>query len=390
MVGIRVRFVCSFFTSFLLFSLAVWPARGSIIISEILQDPSGGVSELNGEWFELYNTGGTNVDINGWLVQDQEGPIGEQFTIMNGGPLLVPPFSFFVLGVNGDTNVNGGVQLDYVYDRANFDLSNTDDSIVLFDTNLVEISRVDYENSQFPDPVGSSMYLIDPSQDPNVAGSWMISTVQVNIDIGNGSPGTTNEMGVWGNVMNSPPVVFSPVDQFVMVSNSLSFNVAASELVDGDMFTLSASNLPSGATFPTMMGNGSVTGTFTWASATPTGTYTVVFYAEDVDGVNTQAVMITVLPPPRIWINELHYDNIGTDVNEGFEIAGPAGTDLSDFGVYIYDGNDGSEDGFIALSGIIPDEGCGYGAVWFDQAPLQNQIEGLAVYDVVNAAVLHT
>jgi hypothetical protein len=30
-----------------------------------------------------------------------------------------------------------------------------------------------------------------------------------------------------------------------------------------------------------------------------------------------------------VFINEIHYDNNGTDVNEGVEIAGPAGTNLT-------------------------------------------------------------
>ena len=34
-------------------------------------------------------------------------------------------------------------------------------------------------------------------------------------------------------------------------------------------------------------------------------------------------------PSPSVFINEVHYDNDGTDTGEAIEIAGPAGTDLS-------------------------------------------------------------
>ena len=39
----------------------------------------------------------------------------------------------------------------------------------------------------------------------------------------------------------------------------------------------------------------------------------------------------------KIWINEIHYDDNGAggDTNEGFEVAGPAGTDLSESAVLI-------------------------------------------------------
>ena len=32
-----------------------------------------------------------------------------------------------------------------------------------------------------------------------------------------------------------------------------------------------------------------------------------------------------------VFINELHYDNAGSDINEGVEIAGPAGTSLENW-----------------------------------------------------------
>ena len=65
------------------------------------------------------------------------------------------------------------------------------------------------------------------------------------------------------------------------------------------------------------------------------------------------------------WINEIHYDNTGTDSDEGFEIAGPAGTDLTGWSVSLYNGSNTSVYDTVNLSGIIPNEGQGYGAIWF-------------------------
>ena len=39
-----------------------------------------------------------------------------------------------------------------------------------------------------------------------------------------------------------------------------------------------------------------------------------------------------------VFINEIHYDNTGADVGEGVEIAGPAGTNLACFRIYLYNG----------------------------------------------------
>jgi len=66
-----------------------------------------------------------------------------------------------------------------------------------------------------------------------------------------------------------------------------------------------------------------------------------------------------------VFINEIHYDNASSDVDEGFEIAGPAGTDLSSYTLTKYNGNNGTSYGEVALSGTIPDLSNGYGVVWF-------------------------
>ena len=67
-----------------------------------------------------------------------------------------------------------------------------------------------------------------------------------------------------------------------------------------------------------------------------------------------------------VYINEIHYDNTDTDVGEFFEVAGPAGTDLSSYTVSLYNGSDdelyGSNDTFN-LTGTIDDEGSGVGAI---------------------------
>ena len=44
----------------------------------------------------------------------------------------------------------------------------------------------------------------------------------------------------------------------------------------------------------------------------------------------------------RFDINEIHYDNVGTDANEAIEVEGPAGTDLSGYKLVLYNGNGGA------------------------------------------------
>ena len=73
-----------------------------------------------------------------------------------------------------------------------------------------------------------------------------------------------------------------------------------------------------------------------------------------------------------VFINEIHYDNTGGDLAEGIEIAGPAGTNLSMYTITAYNGSNGTSYNPTSLSGSIPDEGSGYGAVFFAISGLQN------------------
>jgi hypothetical protein len=63
------------------------------------------------------------------------------------------------------------------------------------------------------------------------------------------------------------------------------------------------------------------------------------------------------------WINEIHYDNVSTDVNEGFEIAGPTGTDLTGYSVELH--SVGVPYGSVPLTGVLSNQQNGYGTKWF-------------------------
>ena len=81
-------------------------------------------------------------------------------------------------------------------------------------------------------------------------------------------------------------------------------------------------------------------------------------------------------------VNEIHYDNAGTDAQEGVEVAGEAGTLLSDHAIAFYNGSGGGEYLTVNLSGVIPSEnGTGFGAVWFPVSGIQNGApDGLVLY----------
>lgn len=82
----------------------------------------------------------------------------------------------------------------------------------------------------------------------------------------------------------------------------------------------------------------------------------------------------------KVFINEIHYDNVGTDTNEGVEIAGPSGTDLSNYTITLYNGNRSKEYNTIKLSGKIPTTTSGFGSIFFSISGIQNGApDGLAL-----------
>ncbi len=82
----------------------------------------------------------------------------------------------------------------------------------------------------------------------------------------------------------TPPVLTIPGNQTVAAGNWINFTVTASPVNTGGTVTLSATGLPTGATFDT------TTGAFSWRpSVGQTGIYTIVFIATDSSSPSTPA-----------------------------------------------------------------------------------------------------
>ena len=76
---------------------------------------------------------------------------------------------------------------------------------------------------------------------------------------------------------------------------------------------------------------------------------------------------------PTLWVNEFHYDNVGTDENEFIEVMGAAGIDLEGYSLALYSGGQTGNYGNIALQGVLEDQsGSGFGTLAFGAVGLQN------------------
>ena len=75
-----------------------------------------------------------------------------------------------------------------------------------------------------------------------------------------------------------------------------------------------------------------------------------------------------------VFINEVHYDNAGADVNEGFEIAAKAGMNLFGWRIILYNGSNGEAYASIAIPSVsaVPNQSNGFGFISFTHSGIQN------------------
>ncbi|HXQ74423.1 MAG TPA: Ig-like domain-containing protein, partial [Pyrinomonadaceae bacterium] len=112
--------------------------------------------------------------------------------------------------------------------------------------------------------------------------------------------------------------------------------------------------------------------------------------------VASRRYVATMAPAPipgsssTVFINEVHYDNTGTDAGEFIEIAGPAGTNLTGWRIELYNGAGGARYDNDPLTGTIPSQQGGYGTVSLSYPVngIQNgNPDGIALIDPANTVV---
>ena len=161
-----------------------------LAITEIMQNPSA-VNDSDGEWFEIFNSGDIELDLNGWTIKDAD---TDNHTISSS--LIINPGEYKVLSINSNSSTNGGLTVDYQY--SDVTLANGADELVLINTNDTVFDSVVYDGGPdaggtFPDPTGASMALQSPELDNNVSSNWTESTLQFG-DGDYGTPGMPNYM----------------------------------------------------------------------------------------------------------------------------------------------------------------------------------------------------
>ena len=154
-------------------------AFSGISITEIMPDPSM-VSDSYGEWFEIFNSNDTSININGWIIKD----LDDDYHIIGseGLEVIIEPGEYVVMARNDNQSLNGGISVGYQY--SNFTLSSNDE-IILTNSSGAILDEVHYTDSWAYDN-GVSMEIHDIELDNGIYENWFSSIAQY----GNGDYGT--------------------------------------------------------------------------------------------------------------------------------------------------------------------------------------------------------
>lgn len=110
-----------------------------LVITEYLANPVG-VSDADGEYFEIFNTTATTINLAGVIVRDDG---SNEFTL---GGLTIAPLSFAVLSSADGAGL--GITPDFVY-GSGMALTNTDDEIALYRPDDMLIHKTLYDDGDF-------------------------------------------------------------------------------------------------------------------------------------------------------------------------------------------------------------------------------------------------
>lgn len=107
-----------------------------LVITEYLANPVG-ISDADGEYFEIFNTTGNPIDLAGLIVRDDG---SNSFTVT---ALQLAPQSFAIFSASDGTSL--GITPDYIY-AGSMALTNTDDEIGLYRLDDTVIHKVAYDD----------------------------------------------------------------------------------------------------------------------------------------------------------------------------------------------------------------------------------------------------
>jgi hypothetical protein len=229
------------------------------------------------DWIELHNAGTEPADISDFSLTDSQ-ITPREYVIPDG--TVIPAGGYLLIWADNESNQEVPGQL-----HATFGLSANGDEINLYSPAGVLLDRVDFNTHRQTNDVSEGRF-------PNGTGPLVFMT--------NATPGAANIYATGGS--HQAPNMLPVSDKFVILGETLSFTINASDPDAGQTLTFSGTGLPIGASV------GSSSGLFQWtpASNQAPSTNSVSVTATDNDTPPLSAsrnFTIYISLPPQVAIN---------------------------------------------------------------------------------------
>ncbi|HEU5136962.1 MAG TPA: DNA/RNA non-specific endonuclease [Steroidobacteraceae bacterium] len=309
-------------------------AQNAIRISEIHYD---NVSTDVGEAIEVSAPAGT--DLTGW-----------QIVLYNGSGGASYDTDTFTGVVPASCGARGVLVIDY---PSNGIQNGAPDGVALVDSTGTLVEFLSYEGTfAATNGPANGVTSTDIGALQNGAGSIGESLAR-NADgtwaLGASTFGACNDDGEEPPVGEVDSIAVDPSGAEVAVGGSVAFVAAAFDIIGQEI---------PGVAFSWTSSNPDVATVNAAGVATGIAEGDTIIFAIAENGVSGSANLhINAAPPPTnsdFHINEIHYDNLGVDAGEAIEIEGPAGANLSDFTVVLYNGNGGVPYNTQTLGSVLP------------------------------------
>ena len=156
---------------------AICPNVGDLIITEIMYNPSGGAEPAD-EWFEVCNTTGTAIDMNGFDIADMvtSHTISASVIVPGGGCIVISHTNLFACGGVASAYQHGAFSLNQAGDQVVISCSGTIIDVVAYDGGSTFPSEGDGEAISFNSAVSQ-----DHITNDNGA-NWCIATTACGAD----------------------------------------------------------------------------------------------------------------------------------------------------------------------------------------------------------------
>jgi DNA/RNA endonuclease G (NUC1)/PKD repeat protein len=367
-------------------------AAGGVVISQVYGGGGNSGATLKNDFIELFNAGTTAVNLSGWSVQYASAAgTTWQVTPLTG---TIAPGGYFL--VQQAAGTGGTTALPTANAVGTIAMGATSGKIALVNgataltgacplSSVVDFVGVGTTANCFEGtgatPASSNTLAVlrknDGCTDSNVNSADFVAA----------APAPRNSSSAT-KTCEAPPVQpvasvkVAPASDTITVGTVVALTATASDAqggtVSGTAFTWTSSD----AAIATVDAAGAVSGVKA-GSATITATA-----PNGVAGSATILVTAVTGSASNVRVTEIHYDNDGTDANEGIEVEGDAGGSLEGWSVVLYSGSTGSATqgqsygAPVALSGTIPATCGARGVVVVSTPGLQNgDKDGFALVD---------